>query len=125
VYPPLLGTQSALTGVSLPNSWSQAHQRTLKWVTESAQAGKPWVVANDEQNPADRGVPPDPGYAGHNGEAVQGGKPCTLHDIRKLCLWGTLMAGGAGVEYYFGYKLPQNDLVCEDWLAVVRRRPSI
>ena len=25
------------------------------------------------------------------------------------------MAGGSGVEYYFGYKLPQNDLVCEDW----------
>lgn len=115
VYPPLLGTQSELTGASLQNSWSQAHQRTLKWLAESAQAGKPWVVANDEQNPADMGVPPDPGYAGHSGEAVQGGKPYTLHDIRKLCLWGTLMAGGAGVEYYFGYKLPQNDLVCQDW----------
>ena len=25
------------------------------------------------------------------------------------------MAGGGGVEYYFGYKLPQNDLICEDW----------
>jgi hypothetical protein len=25
------------------------------------------------------------------------------------------MGGGGGVEYYFGYKLPQNDLVCEDW----------
>jgi hypothetical protein len=25
------------------------------------------------------------------------------------------MAGGAGVEYYFGYELPQNDLGCEDW----------
>ena len=24
------------------------------------------------------------------------------------------MAGGAGVEYYFGYELPQNDLVAED-----------
>ncbi|MBM4092477.1 MAG: DUF5060 domain-containing protein [Planctomycetes bacterium] len=29
--------------------------------------------------------------------------------------WGTLMAGGAGVEYYFGYQLPQNDLNCEDF----------
>jgi hypothetical protein len=38
-----------------------------------------------------------------------------LHDIRKQVLWGNLMAGGAGVEYYFGYKLPQNDLACEDW----------
>ena len=25
------------------------------------------------------------------------------------------MAGGAGVEYYFGYALPENDLVCEDF----------
>ena len=25
------------------------------------------------------------------------------------------MAGGAGVEYYFGYKLLENDLVCEDF----------
>ena len=42
-------------------------------------------------------------------------EPYTLHDIRKLCLWGTLMAGGAGVEYYFGYALPENDLVCQDF----------
>jgi len=115
VYAPLLGDKSLLTGASLQNSWSQAHQRTLKWVTESDQAGRPWVVANDEQNPAEMGVPVDPGYAGHSGEAVQGGKPYTMHDVRKLCLWGTLMAGGAGVEYYFGYKLPANDLLCEDY----------
>jgi hypothetical protein len=25
------------------------------------------------------------------------------------------MGGGAGVEYYFGYRLPQNDLNAEDW----------
>ncbi len=25
------------------------------------------------------------------------------------------MGGGAGVEYYFGYKFAENDLVCEDW----------
>ncbi|MCP5527163.1 MAG: DUF5060 domain-containing protein [Verrucomicrobiales bacterium] len=115
VYPPLLGEGSALTGASLQNSWNNAHQRTLKWVRESARAGRPWVVANDEQNPANMGVPPDPGYQGHSGEARQGGRTYTLHDIRKLCLWGTLMAGGAGVEYYFGYQLPENDLLCEDF----------
>ncbi|MEM6280487.1 MAG: hypothetical protein AAF733_13475, partial [Verrucomicrobiota bacterium] len=38
-----------------------------------------------------------------------------LHDIRRETLWGNLMAGGAGVEYYFGYRLPQNDLLCEDY----------
>lgn len=115
VYPALLGEKSVLTGASLQNSWSSAHQRTLQWVEASAAAGKPWVVANDEQNPASDGVPPDPGYEGHDGFAEQGGRKYSLHDIRKHCLWGTLMAGGAGVEYYFGYRHPQNDLLCEDF----------
>jgi hypothetical protein len=117
VYSRLLGGQSTLTGASLQNSWSAAHQRVLKWVTESAQAGKPWVVACDEQNPAGLGVPPDPGYQGFAGQAKEKetDKPYDLHAIRKGTLWGTVMAGGAGVEYYFGYTLPQNDLKCEDW----------
>ena len=115
VYPELLGDRSILTGASLQNGWNNAHQRTLKWVTESNKAGRPWVVANDEQNPASLGVPPDPGYAGSSGRAEGEGPAYDLHDIRKATLWGTIMAGGAGVEYYFGYKLPQNDLVCEDF----------
>lgn len=115
VYTPLLGNKSLLTGASLQNSWSAAHQKTLKWLSESAKSGRPWVVCNDEQNPASDGVPADPGYEGKDGYAMQNGQKYNLHDIRKLCLWGTLMAGGAGVEYYFGYKHPQNDLVCEDF----------
>ncbi len=115
VYDPLLGVQSPLTGVSLQNSWSAVHQRTLHWIQASGASGKQWVVANDEQNPADLGVPPDPGYEGHSGKAEKGGKSYDLHDIRRDTLWGNLMAGGAGVEYYFGYKLPQNDLLLEDF----------
>lgn len=115
VYPELLGDRSVLSGASLQNGWNNAHQRTLKWVMESAKAGRPWVVANDEQNPPSLGVPPDPGYADFSGRAEGEGPPYDLHDIRKATLWGTIMAGGAGVEYYFGYKLPQNDLVCEDF----------
>jgi len=135
VYPALLGDKSLLTGASLQNSWSAAHQRTLTWLQESAKAGRLWVVCNDEQNPASLGVPPDPGYQGHDGvarlrinpNAKSDGKKqakalgpeetrgYTLHDVRKICLWGTLLAGGAGVEYFFGYQLPQNDLVCEDF----------
>jgi hypothetical protein len=39
-----------------------------------------------------------------------------LHDtVRHECLWGTLLAGGAGVEWYFGYRYPHNDLNCEDF----------
>jgi hypothetical protein len=84
-------------------------------VTESAKVGKPWVVANDEQGPANTGVPPDPGYQGFEGKGAKGKALQSIDDIRKLTLWGNLMAGGAGVEYYFGYQLPQNDLACEDW----------
>lgn len=128
VYKPLLGEESLLTGVSLQNSWKVVHEKTLYWLRESAAAGRPWVVANDEQNPAGLGVPPDAGYRGHDGIAVEKKKPkgskaegnfqsepYTRHDIRKFTLWGNLMAGGAGVEYYFGYGLPENDLKGEDF----------
>ncbi|HKJ42491.1 MAG TPA: putative collagen-binding domain-containing protein, partial [Sunxiuqinia sp.] len=29
--------------------------------------------------------------------------------------WGSLMAGAAGVEWYFGYRYPNNDLNCENF----------
>jgi hypothetical protein len=111
----ILGPKSKYTGVSIQYSWSAAHQRTIEWLDKSDAAGKPWAVANDEQNPADMGVPPDPGYQGHSGEGIQNGKPYTMHDVRKATLWGTLLAGGWGVEYYFGYKLPESDLSCQDY----------
>jgi hypothetical protein len=60
-------------------------------------------------------VPCDGGYQGHSGIAGEGDNAYDMHDIRKATLWGNLMAGGAGVEYYFGYQLPANDLVCEDF----------
>ncbi len=115
VYTPLLGTNSALSGASLQNAWSATHQRTLKWVKASADAGRAWVVANDEQGGADTGVPPDTGYKGYDDKKKDGKPVQTMHDIRKATLWGNFMAGGAGVEYYFGYQLPENDLVCQDW----------
>ncbi|MFK7734913.1 MAG: DUF5060 domain-containing protein [Pirellulaceae bacterium] len=116
VYMPLLGANSMLSGASLQNSWATAHERTLKWRKLSAAEGRPWVVCNDEQNPASHGVPPDPGYADQDGVAEnKDGSKYTLHDVRKKTLWGTLMAGGAGVEYYFGYKMAENDLVCQDF----------
>ncbi len=73
-------------------------------------AGRPWVVANDEQGPAGLGVPPDPGFGGWTGLDAQGRPSHTLHDVRKYTLWGNLMAGGAGVEYDFGYAPPHSDL---------------
>jgi hypothetical protein len=115
VYAALVGEQSVLTGASLQNEWDAVHQRTLQWLAASSKAGKRWVVANDEQGSASHGVPPDPGYRGWDGKDTDGEVVHTLHDIRKWTLWANLMAGGAGVEYYFGYKLPENDLVMEDF----------
>ncbi|MEL7339963.1 MAG: putative collagen-binding domain-containing protein, partial [Bacteroidota bacterium] len=111
VYTPHLGEASALTGLSLQNSWNDTHKRSLYWIQKSAETSRPWVVANDEQGSAGHGTPPDPGYPGFDEQDID----YSLHDIRKQTLWGNLMAGGAGVEYYFGYKLPENDLLCEDF----------
>jgi hypothetical protein len=116
VYPALLGSRSPFTGASLQMPWNAVHERTLRWLRASAEAKKPWVVTNDEQNPAGLGVPPDLGYAGFAGKDAQGRDVgYTQHDIRKYTLWGNLMAGGAGTEYYFGYGLPDNDLVAENF----------
>ena len=49
------------------------------------------------------------------GKDNQGNTVQSLHDIRKLTLWGNLTGGGAGVEYYFGYVLPDNDLTLENF----------
>lgn len=115
VFVPLLGNASPLTGVSLQNEWAETHAWTVKWVGESARAGRPWVVTNDEQGHWAHGVPPDPGYAGFDGTVRDPRRAYTLHDVRKLTLWGNLMGGGAGVEYYFGYNLPQQDMNGEDF----------
>jgi len=115
VYTEVLGEKSVLTGASLQNAFDETHERTQHWVAASAASGRPWVVANDEQGTAALGVPPDPGYQGFNGKDKDGKDIRTLHDIRKYTLWGNLMAGGGGVEYYFGYQLPENDLLLEDF----------
>lgn len=104
VYSQLVGNQSEYTGASLQVGWSGVHKRTLQWINEATQTGKQWVVANDEQGNAQTGVPHDD----YNGSPSQDA-------VRKATLWGNLMAGGAGVEYYFGYSLPHSDLTAQDF----------
>ena len=116
VYRPLLGSNSQLTGVSLQNSsLDTTHAHTEKWVRESALAGKPWIVAFDESGSAAHAQCPDLGYRGFDGRDRTGKMVYTQHEVRKRTLWGHLMAGGAGCEYYFGYQFAENDIVCEDW----------
>jgi hypothetical protein len=102
VYYPQLAARS-LCGTSLQMaSMSYTHQETQLWVDESTARGTPWVVCLDEIGPAGDGVLPDSVDPTHDGP-------------RHHALWGNLMAGGGGVEWYFGYRYANNDIDCEDW----------
>lgn len=116
VYRPLIGDRSPLAGLSLQNSSiADTHSQTCFWVEEAAKSGRPLVVAFDESGSAAHGQCPDIGYRGFDGTDRTGKLAYTQHEVRRQTLWGTLMAGGAGCEYYFGYQFAENDLVCEDW----------
>ncbi|MEO1249108.1 MAG: Ig-like domain-containing protein, partial [Pseudomonadota bacterium] len=107
VYPPLLGFDS-FDGVSLQATDPRAELRS--WIEQSEAAGRPWVVTWDETGPPNVGVPPD--------DAVDAEAAHT--DLRNR-LWQTLTAGGAGVEWYFGYVSDNGDLTTEDF----RSRDSV
>lgn len=102
-YGQLTGSQSVLTGASMQINQYQVHKQTKIWIDNAIAAGKPWVVANDEQA---SGVPSDTG-----GNLQVDNISYDKDDVRKEVLWGNLMAGGAGVEYYFG----DEDLSNEDF----------
>ena len=103
IFNPLLGDPN-LDGPSIQiGSLFDAHKETLHWTKVSGEAGRPWVVCIDEIGPAWRGVDPDD-RENNNQDTV-----------RTEVLWGNLMAGGGGAEWYFGYKNHDNDLGCEDW----------
>jgi hypothetical protein len=91
-----------IDGPSLQTEVGSVHAETLKWNKLSTSRGKPWVVCSDEIGPADTGAKPDSEDPDHD-------------RIRRQVLWGNLMAGGGGVEWYFGYNYPNNDLNCENW----------
>ncbi|MGV8095011.1 MAG: DUF5060 domain-containing protein [Mangrovibacterium sp.] len=99
---PLLGFED-LDGISLQNhNITTIHSRINKFIQTSSQTGKQWVVNLDEIGPANRGVMPDEFDLRHD-------------TIRHYALWGSLMAGAGGAEWYFGYQYPHNDLACENF----------
>lgn len=101
----LLGNNSKLTGFSLQTNrpdFSRVHDQTRNYIERSVAAGKPWVVACDEPGDATHGL-------------ITDAEDPTRDNARKNGLWGNIMAGGAGVEWYFGYKHPHSDLTCQDW----------
>jgi hypothetical protein len=102
ILQPLLGFKN-LDGPSMQiGNPEKCNERISHFVNESAKTDKQWVVMLDEIGDAGRGVMPD--------------SFDTQHDtVRHYALWGSLMAGAAGAEWYFGYRYPHNDLMCEDF----------
>lgn len=87
---------------SIQSDMAFYHEEAVELRRRSAEAGRKWAIFHDEQSPADMGVLPD---------SVD-----PDHDIPRIeALWGNLLGGGAGVEWYFGYRFPHMDLDCEDW----------
>ncbi|MEL7532920.1 MAG: DUF5060 domain-containing protein [Bacteroidota bacterium] len=93
-----------LDGISIQAAnRKDVHQDTKDWIAKSAELGRPWVVCIDEIGHYSRGVDNDD-------------RPDNNQDsVRAEVLWGNLMSGGGGAEWYFGYLNPENDLGCEDW----------
>jgi hypothetical protein len=99
VYTPMLGSGSKLMGASLQSGIGSVHNDVVAWVNQSASAGKPWVVANDEQGGANTGIDVDPN---------------DRKKVREEVIWGTYLGGGCGFEYYYGYQTGCSDLTCQD-----------
>ncbi|HXH20055.1 MAG TPA: DUF5060 domain-containing protein, partial [Chitinophagales bacterium] len=87
---------------SLQGDGTQYHRWAKLLGDDSEAAGKKWVICGDEQTP-------DVLYNLSN-----------LNSLRKNTLWGNLMGGGGGVEWYFGYQDAQGfgDLQSEDFSMV-------
>ena len=51
----------------------------------------------------------------HANSLITDAEDPTRDNPRKNALWGNLMAGGAGAEYYFGYAHDHSDLTCQDF----------
>ena len=103
LFEPHLGNRN-LQGMSMQVSTkTNIHEVTKRWIEASTNAGQSWVMNMDEMGKHWRGVDPDDRLDNNQ------------DSVRIEALWGNLMAGGAGVEWYFGYKNHNNDLNCEDW----------
>jgi CubicO group peptidase (beta-lactamase class C family) len=99
------GQAPLLTGPAIQDFfWPDIHTHVRHYVRASEEAGLPWVVTGDEMGGANFGTLPDADDPDHD-------------DPRRFGLWGALMAGGAGVEWYFGWQNNSrySDLSCEDW----------
>jgi hypothetical protein len=87
---------------SIQGWMSNYNREVIELRRRSAAAGRPWAIFHDEQPPASHGVLPDADDPEHREVRIEG-------------LWGNLIGGGSGVEWYFGAAFPHMDINCEDW----------
>ena len=104
MYDPILGAGILDAATIQEFDWNDVHTHTRRYVERSAAAGQPWVVLMTEMGGASFGLPTDAEEPDHFNARTKG-------------LWGNLMAGGGGVEWYFGWQnnSPASDLSAEDW----------
>jgi hypothetical protein len=87
---------------SIQGDMKNYNREAVELRRRSAEAGRKWAIFGDEQSPANKGIVPD--------------ADDPSHDIpRTQALWGNLMGGGSGVEWYFGSNYPHMDINCEDF----------
>ncbi len=92
-----------LDGISLQHAEREtAPEIVSDWKAKSDSVGHPWLITMDEIGMWYDGAMTDAEDPNHN-------------TLRRYALWGTLLSGGAGVEWYFGAKHPHTDLTSEDW----------
>ncbi len=104
-YDEIYGPNTKFSGASLQTNqedFSNVHPWTLKVLQEAKAAGKVWAVACDEPGDHRHSLIPDAEDPEHD-------------NARKNGLWGAMMAGAWGTEWYFGYEHPHSDLSCQDY----------
>ncbi|BAO76524.1 hypothetical protein [Winogradskyella sp. PG-2] len=92
-----------LDGLSLQQAEREEAATIVEtWKNNSKKSGNQWLITMDEIGMWHTAALTDAQDPNHN-------------TLRRYALWGTLMSGSAGVEWYFGAKHPHNDLTSEDW----------
>ncbi len=97
-----------LDGLSLQVDKREGAAKVVQeWKEKSKAVGHPWLITMDEIGMWHTGVVPDTVDYNHD-------------SIRRYVLWGTLLSGAAGVEWYYGANNTYNDLNTEDWRTTDR-----
>jgi hypothetical protein len=98
-YTEVLLNNTNIDGLSMQvSNVYDIHRQVKKWITKSGESGQQWVVHMDEIGPWYTGLRTDADDPNHD-------------TIRTQALWGALMAGAAGTEWYCGLE----DLTMEDF----------